>query len=247
MMRFTILLLVPLALLAQEKKPAPNDAPKILLSNPLGVPVGKTTKVTLRGMKLDTTKELKLPAKISGKILNKGGANVPNMQEPNIVGNTQVELEVTLANDFAGDALELSVVTNSGQSNGHRLLVDRTAVIAEKEPNDGFKQAQTVKLGEVIQGTIERPKDVDVFRVEVKAGQRIVFEIHAHRHGSALDSYLTLHDEEGRVLTTDDDAVGRDSRIEHTFAKAGHAFLSVIDAHDQGGPAYPYRLLIKEK
>ena len=38
----------------QPKPPPPKDQPKVLVANPLGLVPGKTTKVVLRGLKLDT-------------------------------------------------------------------------------------------------------------------------------------------------------------------------------------------------
>ena len=40
------------------------------------------------------------------------------------------------------EAAAFTVVTPAGESEPHKLLVDKTPTIAEKEPNNGFRQAQ---------------------------------------------------------------------------------------------------------
>ena len=101
---------------------------------------------------------------------------------------------------------------------------------------------------QVVEGRISQAQDVDVFRFEGKQGQQLILEVFAARHGSALDSLLTLHDADGRTLAVSDDIEGSsDSRIEVTLPKTGVWYVSVIDAHDQGGPTHVYRLSVRQK
>ena len=252
-LRWTLAALLAAAtiLAAQDKKPPEKkDAPQVIVAIPLGIPAGKTTKVTLRGLKLDAATEVRFPvAKATAKVLSKGKATVPNMQEAKHVGDTQIEVEVTLPADAPEGAAEFTVVTPTGESTPHKLLVEKTiAVIAEKEPNNGFKQAQPIALPQAVDGAIGQNQDVDVFRFEGKAGQRVVIEVLAARYGSALDSFLSLHDADGKLLATCDDIEGStDSHIEVTLPKDGAYFASIIDAHDTGGPAHVYRVGVKEK
>lgn len=81
-----------------------------------------------------------------------------------------------------------------GEGPAHSLLVERVSVVAEKEPNDGFREAQRVALPQEIQGQINRDQDVDLFCFEGRAGQKIFLEVRAARYGSALDFILTLDD-----------------------------------------------------
>jgi hypothetical protein len=128
------------------------------------------------------------------------------------------------------------------------VLIDRTPPLTEKEPNDGFKQAQPVKLGQTVEGGIDRGQDVDVFRFEAKAGDKVVVEVIAARLGSALDSFLTVCDGDGQILGTCDDVEGStDSRLELTLKKAGIYYACVSDANDQGGPAHRYRLVVQSR
>jgi hypothetical protein len=239
-----LLLSLPFLLFAQPKKPDPKNGPQVLVAMPLGAVPGSTSKVTLRGLRLDNANEVRLLAsKGTVKLLKKGKTTVPNMQKPEKVGDSEVQIELTLPADAGEGMLAVEVVTPAGTTS-HSLLIARGA-IAEKEPNNGYREAQPLMLPAIVDGAISTPQDVDVFRFEGKSGQKIVAEVLADRHGSALDGILTLTDARGAILTSNDDAVGTDPKIEFTLPRDGVYYLSLIDAHDQGGPAHVYRLVVR--
>ncbi len=251
LLRLTIFVLaLPAALLlAQDKKKSPSkDQPQILLALPFGVKPGVAAKITLRGRKLENAKEVRVSPKGTARLLSKGAAGVPAQMDAGKVGTSQVTIELTIPADVPGDSVQVVVVGPGGESAPHAVLLDRTPVVVEKEPNDGFKQAQPVALGQIVQGAISRPSDVDTFRFEGKAGQRVVLEIHAARLGSALDSVLTLYDDTGATIDSCDDIVGStDSRIEATLPRTGSYYLVVSDANDQGAEFFAYRLSLRMK
>lgn len=244
---FLAALLILTTLSAQGKKPAIKDGPRITMVIPLGVSPGTPTKITIRGLKLAQATALRCSdPKATVKILSKGPAPVPD-KNPAKVGDTQIVAQVTLPSGNPAGPVTLVVVTPGGETAPHRLLVETALpVVAEKEPNDGFRQAQKIQVPQVIDGLIDPPKDVDVFRFEGKAGQKVACEVVAARHGSALDSILTLYDAGGQQLASNDDGEGsRDSRLEITLPHAGTYYLAVMDAHDQGGPEHVYRLVVR--
>jgi hypothetical protein len=96
-----------------------------------------------------------------------------------------------------------------------------------------------------VQGAIGQPQDVDVFRVEGTAGQRLTIEVLAARLGSPLDPLLTLYDAEGHILATSDDHGGSaDSRLDVTLPGSGACLIGVVDANGQGSPLHFYRLRV---
>ncbi len=216
----------------------------MLVPLPLGVAAGATTRLTLRGLRLDTATEVRCQApKARAKLLSKGKAGVPKAEDVPRLGDTQVEMELTLPSDHPGRTVTVTVVTPAGESPAHPLLVERDPVLAEKEPNNGFREAQPIAVPGELQGSIGQPQDVDVFRIEGKAGQRLVLEVLAARFGSPLDALLTLYDAGGQVVAGSDDVDGStDARIEITLPRDGVYYLGVADANDQGGPQYLYRL-----
>jgi hypothetical protein len=245
---FLVFLLVLTTLCAQAKNPEKKDAPKVIMTIPLGVPPGVATKITIRGVKLNQATAVRFAdAKVTAKILRKEPAPVPD-KNPAKVGDFQIIAELKLPAGKPAGPVTFVVATPAGESAPHRLLVEtKLPVVAEKEPNDGFRQAQKIQVPQVIDGLIDRPRDVDVFRIEGKAGQKIVAEVLAARHGSGLDSILTLYDAKGTQLATNDDwGDSVDSRIDVTLPQAGTYYLTLIDAHDQGGPEHVYRLVVRE-
>jgi hypothetical protein len=245
-----IALLLPLTLLAQDKdkKPSPAPAPKALLCLPLGAAPGATLKVTVRGLRLDNATELRFQnPRIQARILGKGKAPVPNMQDSAKIGDTQIEAEVKLPPDAPAGPAPFVVVGPGGESSPHNFLVNPAIPASpEKEPNNGFKQAQAIQVPQIIDGAVSQAQDVDVFKFEGKAGALVVIEVQAARLGSALDPFLTLYDAAGRELAACPDDGHNDPRIAVQLPASGTYYVSVIDAQDQGGPAHVYRLLVRE-
>jgi hypothetical protein len=213
---------------------------------PLGVPIGATTKLTIRGWKIDQTTEVKISSdKVAVKMVSKGAANIPGGQDAKQIGDQQVEVEVSIAADATAGEVTLTLVTSDGTSEPHTLLIGAAhPLIAEAEGNDGFREAQGIDIPQTIDGQIHGDRNVDVYAVQIDKQQTLVVEIFAARRGSALDSSLTLFDERGNIVAISDDAgESTDSQIERTLSP-GKYFISLQDAHDHGGPAHPYRLVV---
>ena len=120
------------------------------------------------------------------------------------------------------------------------MLAKPEDLIEEKEPNDGFKTAQNISVGKTIVGTINDPRNVDVFELKAEAGQKLTATVRASQAGSLLDPVLTMYDAAGQIVAASDDADGRDPRIETVIAKSGSYYFSIQDANDSGGPQLVY-------
>jgi hypothetical protein len=181
-------------------------------------------------------------------VKEKKAAEVPNGQDAKRVGDTQVEFEITLPPDMPVGRLPFHLVTVDGVTATRELLVvDATSRADEKEPNNGFGEAQQIQAGIPIRGAIQEDKDVDVYRVNVTAGRKISCAIFAAESGALLDPVLTIFDERGNILAaTDDSGDSRDSRTFFTPAITGACFVAVNDANDRGGPWHTYTLEIRE-
>jgi pre-peptidase len=242
-----LVILLPITpfLRAEPKPPKPEDLPKIVVACPIGVVLGAATKVSLRGQKLDSASAVRCQAPTAKvKLLGKGTAgDIPR------VGNSHAEIELTLAAEFADKTITVTIVNAAGESNAHRLIVDKSPILTEKEPNNGFAQAQPIAIGQTAAGVIERGFDVDVYRFDGKAGQRIIAEVVAARFGSPLDSFLTLYTGDGQTVAANDDldATTTDSRLEATLLRDGPYYLVLVDANDHGSAAHVYRLGLHAK
>jgi hypothetical protein len=149
-----------------------------------------------------------------------------------------------------------SIAVRKGElvSNRVPFPVDMLPECMEEEPNDGPENAQEVKLPIIVNGRIDRPGDIDVFRFEGQAHEHVVAEVYARRLGSPLDSLLRLVDANGHEVASNDDFEDKsaalithhaDSRIVAVLPASGTYYLRLIDAQHKGGPEYAYRLYIR--
>ena len=114
---------------------------------------------------------------------------------------------------------------------------------------------QRAGLPVVVNGRISRSGDKDIYRLDARAGDRIVAEVRARRLGSPLDSSLTLTDRKGSILRTNDDCEDRgaglethhaDSYLDYQVLTNGEYFLQIADTQSKGGDDYAYRLRISQ-
>ncbi|KAF0170807.1 MAG: pre-peptidase [Limisphaerales bacterium] len=232
---------------AQDKK-AEDKSPKVIVPVPLGIVVGKTNTVEIRGLNLDAAKALHFTdAAVTARVASKGKAEVPQNQKKERFGDTQVKAEVFVPADFKGDEAAFTVETPDGKSAPAKLAVlCPGAFVEESEDNGSFAKPQSITLPTSVRGSIKAAQDVDVFAFEGKAGQRVTAEILAARLGSPLDATLTLWNASNTLLASADDSPGdRDPRLAFTLPAAGRYFLVVLDAHDQGSVAHGYLLSMR--
>ncbi len=232
----------------EEKKPEP---PAAIYAWPLAISPGAST-TKLRGLRLDSAKSVRIdnaPPGAEVKIKSKGKAEVPDKQEPARIGDTQIELEFKLPPDIKAAELGLIIESDAGASAVHRIsILPADKLLMEKEPNEGFKQAQSIAAGQRLQGLIRQSQDVDVYRLTGKAGGKLSARVLAAERGSALDAQLTLYDSAGRILAwADDNAKNADPSLQFTLPADGEYHLAIIDAHDRGGPAHVYLLELDVK
>lgn len=139
-------------------------------------------------------------------------------------------------------------------SNRVPFSVDDLTECGEREPNDDAARAQPLPLPRIVNGTIGRPGDVDVFRFMGFAGDEVVAEVEARRLGSPLDSLLRLTDADGSILAWNDDRPGggtegtvthdADSWLRFRLPADGLYRVVVRDALGQGSEDHAYRLRV---
>jgi len=123
----------------------------------------------------------------------------------------------------------------------------------EKESNNDAEQAQEVAMPVIVNGRMNAPGDWDVFRVEGKAGQTLVAEVHARRLDSPMDSVLQVTDSDGKLLALNDDhgdpGAGlnthhADSYLSVKLPVDGAYYVRLTDTERNSGDACAYRLRI---
>ena len=235
---------------SQDKKPPEKkDLPKVLYAIPLIAKPGEKQKITLRGKHLAAVKEVKVTGSDAAKVkfLTAKAAGVPNNYPAERIGDSEVEIELELPKDAKPGDVKLTAISPAGDSTAYALLVrDELPVVAEKEPNDGFDQPQPIAVPSAVEATIKGERDVDVYKIEGKKGDKLRIEVQAARYGSPVDAVLTLYDSARTVVDSADDSAGSsDPVLVVTLPKDGAYLLSVLDANDLGGANFGYRLLVR--
>ena len=132
-----------------------------------------------------------------------------------------------------------SPLTGAGDANGS--TGNYTLVVTNVTPSDPDDQiSEAVQLGSVstsrtATGSISPATDVDMYAVDVTAGQRIGFDA-----DSNFDTYIRLFNASGTELARNDDGAapgesrGLDSYLEYTFNQSGRYYLAVSGYGNSG-------------
>ncbi|MEK6258506.1 MAG: PPC domain-containing protein [Planctomycetota bacterium] len=153
----------------------------------------------------------------------------------------QPAVEITLPDEGAEFVWRLDDAKSSwGEV---RLDLDDFDELLEVEPNDMAPQSCSVPG--VLNGRIQLPGDVDVWRFAAKKGIEYQFEARAARLGSPLDAVLEVHDADGKRLAEADDLGNgqTDARLRFTAPADAEYRLSVRDRLASRGDArFAYRI-----
>ena len=241
------------AIAAEPAKPAPKpELPVIRLVQPIGIEAGKPTKLRVRGQFFDGVTAMRFqnggvtnPVQVGAAVEAKSVTGFDAAR----IGDRQFEVELNLpATAQPGTNAVLTITGPAGESLPFPLLVlPAGTVTGEKEPNDGFRAAPGATLPIRLRGAMEARGDVDVFRVELKAGRTFRAEILAARWKSTLDAMLTVYDVRYAVIASVDDSLGRDPLVEFEVKDSGEYFVAVSYANDQAASTHEYVLSMEEK
>ncbi|MSO23073.1 MAG: hypothetical protein EXQ58_07445 [Acidobacteria bacterium] len=133
------------------------------------------------------------------------------------------------------------------------------APVIEEEPNELPMQTSEIPIPTIIEGAIDRPGDVDHFRLNVKRGESLVFEIETPQAAPPeFNPRLDVLSDSGRELATNIyKRIGRNftfylktvqPKTAYTFEQAGECILQIRDITSRvGGPRCQYRLLIRQR
>src|SRR5262249_8820991 len=136
-----------------------------------------------------------------------------------------------------------------------------------REPDDKLSQAVTVPIPALIDGTVSRPNDVDMFRFKAAKGQRVAFEVETPDVAPPrFNPELSILDSDGREIVSNFRnriyALRREApsmtvpaffdgiqpKVIVTFAAAGDYYLQVRGlTFRTGGARCTYRVLIREQ
>jgi Bacterial pre-peptidase C-terminal domain. len=171
---------------------------------PPGGARGSSVEVTLSGTDLDLVEKLHFshpglsaaPKTRDPKPFEEGPQPVPNV------------FVVTIASDVPPGTYDVRAVGKFGISNARTFAVSDLTETLETEPNDTAETAQEVPLG-VVNARSNRAADVDWFKFNAKAGQRLIIQVLGQQIDSPIDATITLYDAQGQQIDADRDTNGK--------------------------------------
>jgi hypothetical protein len=167
---------------------------------------------------------------------------------------TNGRLIVTVAADAEPGVYGIRLYDEQGASIARPFIVGTLPETLEKEPNDDPKHPHVLgKPNVVVNGRLDKPGDVDTFRVTLLKGQTLVASLEAYRTlRSPMDGVLQVLSTDGFVLEQNDDYHELDPQIAFAAPKDGDflvrlfAFPSVPDSSIRfaGKENFVYRLTL---
>lgn len=127
----------------------------------------------------------------------------------------------------------------------------------EAEPNDWAPRAAELSIPMIVEGTIQHPGDVDIFRFKAGLGQALAFEIETPETVPPFfNPHLIVVDGTGTELVSniyrevagvgDDWIKSIKAKIAYTFEEAGEYFLQIRDLTTRrAAPHFRYRVLVR--
>jgi hypothetical protein len=226
-----------------QKAPAlipPNpEAPTLNMPVPLGVQRGMALDLTLTGTNLAEPTGLwtSFPATVTIPTDHNNGKD-----------NAKLRVHLEVPKDAPLGFHRIRLATTRGISNFRLFCIDDLPQIMEIDSNRSKSTPQAVPIPCLVVGRADAETN-DYYKIHVKAGQRVSFEILGRRLGSAFDPQLTLYDAgTGQELpgghSNDAPGLQTDARLTYVFKQAGDYLIEVRDVMYRGGADFWYRLRI---
>ena len=153
--------------------------------------------------------------------------------------------KVSATNDVPAGTYDVRAVGRFGITNPRLFSITRNLTdVAEAEPNNTSDKAQPVAVNSAVNGQSDA-NGQDIFKISLKAGQRIVIDCQSARLDTELDGSLFLFSADGRQLASNADYIGRDPQIDFVATVAGDYFVELRDLTYRGG--FPYRLIVSDQ
>src|SRR5215471_7486571 len=111
---------------------------------------------------------------------------------------------------------------------------------------------QSITVPAAFSGVFDTRKARDFFAFDVRAGERLVFDVDSMKLGFLDDPLVAVYTPDGKLLASHDDRLQQngdeppnlDSYLVYTFEKAGRYVAMIRDCAERGNPNYVYRLAI---
>jgi hypothetical protein len=225
---------------------------------PPGSAANSTLEVVVSGLNLDETDKLVF-SHASIKSSQKLAEATPFDEGQVPIDNTFI---VTVGNDVPPGRYEVRTQGKYGLSNTRTFMVSSMPETVEKEPNGnsempawkevegekGTKKKENlaveINLPMIINGQSTGGPDVDWYRFQGTAGNRLLIDAFAKQIDSRMEVVMTLYRADGVVIGEGRTGSCGDPFIHVLLPNAGDYFLKVHDVLYRSGPGYHYRVRV---
>lgn len=199
---------------------ASAGSPRLARISPAGAQSGTTVDVDFSGRYLDEPREVLLYEKgitiESVKVVTSAPGNKGKDQP--VEKGTVVRVRMKIAADCPAGPHGMRLLTAEGLTEYRRFFVSPFPIIQDEEQNGGGptakrnntrETAMAVPANSTIHARMNEPSDLDIYKIDVKKGQRVSAEVEAARIGvdrGLPDLYLTIYDPNGKKLGSVDDS-----------------------------------------
>jgi hypothetical protein len=160
----------------------------------------------------------------------------------------QVSVEVTPPENCPPGVYEIMLVhAGDVKTSAKVAVVEPLPEVEVKRPNATFAQAMPLPLPAAAVTTTLQNDTPDLFRFDAKAGETFTVEVLAGGVGSPVDALVRVRDARRVPLAL---AAGYEKEDRHLTFRAPHDgtyYLEVSDGEGKGGPAYQYRLTLRQE
>jgi hypothetical protein len=224
----------------------------IMAVRPVGVQVGKTceceieSRYDLRGADQVFVSGTGITGEVVPPPALKAGAKP--------IPLTRIKVRLKIEADALPGMRDIRVITPRGASTLGQIVVTRDPIVAEAPNNDTMKTAQAIMLPAAVCGALEKQEDVDFYKFKVAAGTAWTFHVYCHRLADRIhdlqlvaDPIITLRDDKGTVLASNDNYYSADPLLHYKFASAGEYYLEVRDVRYSGFAHWTYCIEINDR
>ncbi len=213
--------------------------PHMLHVLPAGARRGATSEIRIAGLNLQNVDRVILGESLAeGKVVASAADSLTvRMSVPATLAPGRYPLRA-----FAGSfeaPLQIQMVVSD--------LEEKLATPARSRGNP-----QSITFPVALSGVFDQKKARDFFAFDVRAGERLVFDVDSMKLGFLDDPLVAVYTPDGKLLASHDDRLQQngdeppnlDSYLVYTFEKAGRYIAMIRDCAERGNPNYVYRLAI---
>lgn len=205
--------------------------PRLLTTMPMGGTVGSSVEITITGENIDNVTELSF-----------SDPRITAVPKRDAAGQLESsKFVVSIASDCPEGLYEARVSTRLGISSSRAFSVGSLPEVTQTSPNTSLATAKELKVGSVC-NSVMSVRSIDFYSFEATKGQRIVVDCASRGIDSKLEAVLIIANSAGNDLLVE----RRSGLLDFTVPADGKYIIKVHELTYGGGPAFYYRLALRE-